>query len=132
MPIKPEDLKRYPPDWKAISLAARARAGDRCEWPECGALNGAVGYWEEGSRFVQLGESVDQAGELIDAAILDGHKVIRIVLTVAHLDQQPEHCEPENLRAWCQRHHLRYDRAQHTTSAYMTRRARARTQELFE
>lgn len=39
-------------------------------------------------------------------SIRDGSK---IVLTVAHLDHTPENCEPENLKAWCQRCHNRYD-----------------------
>jgi len=34
---------------------------------------------------------------------------VKIVLTVAHLDHQPENCADENLRAWCQRCHNRYD-----------------------
>lgn len=55
---------------------------------------------------------------------------IVIVLTVAHLDHQPEHCTDDNLRAWCQRHHLAYDLVHHTTTAYMTRRARANNLEL--
>lgn len=34
---------------------------------------------------------------------------VKVVLTVAHLDHQPENCDPENLRAWCQRCHNVYD-----------------------
>ena len=37
-----------------------------------------------------------------------GH-LARIVLTIAHLDHTPEHCNPDNLRALCQRCHNRYD-----------------------
>lgn len=33
----------------------------------------------------------------------------KIVLTVAHLDHTPENCADDNLRAWCQRCHNRYD-----------------------
>ena len=36
----------------------------------------------------------------------------KVVLTIAHLDHTPENCDPENLRALCQRCHNRYD-AQH-------------------
>lgn len=36
----------------------------------------------------------------------DGSK---IVLTVAHLDHTPENCGDDNLKAWCQRCHNRYD-----------------------
>ncbi|MGE0333186.1 MAG: hypothetical protein AB7P37_21105 [Ramlibacter sp.] len=60
-----------------------------------------------------------------------GHiKIIRIVLTVAHLDHTPEHCDDDNLRAWCQRHHLAYDQKHHLTTAYMSRREGRNTMEL--
>lgn len=36
-------------------------------------------------------------------------RIIRIVLTVAHLDHRPENNDPTNLKALCQRCHLRYD-----------------------
>lgn len=59
-------------------------------------------------------------------------KLIRIVLTITHLDHVPEHCEPANLRAWCQRHHLAYDQEHHAQTRYATRRAHARTADMFE
>lgn len=37
MPIRPENLHRYPRDWPQISLAIKQRAGWRCECGgECG------------------------------------------------------------------------------------------------
>lgn len=33
----------------------------------------------------------------------------RVVLTIAHLDHIPEHCDYNNLRAWCQKCHNSYD-----------------------
>ena len=36
-------------------------------------------------------------------------KLAYVVLTIAHLDHIPEHCDPDNLRALCQRCHNRYD-----------------------
>lgn len=54
-----------------------------------------------------------------------------IVLTVAHLDHQPENCEPSNLRAMCQRHHLAYDAEHHKRTAYRTRKDAAGTLDLF-
>lgn len=94
MPIKPENRDRYPKNWKQISLAKRKAAGWRCEgspaYPDCRAKNG------------------------------EPHPVTgsKVVLTVAHLNHQPENCEPENLRAWCQRCHLKYDREHHRMSRY--------------
>ena len=32
-----------------------------------------------------------------------------MVLTVAHLDHQPENVDDDNLRAWCQKCHNTYD-----------------------
>ncbi|MFW6031668.1 MAG: hypothetical protein ACOC9T_03665, partial [Myxococcota bacterium] len=55
----------------------------------------------------------------------------RVVLTVAHLDHVPEHCEPENLRAMCQRCHLSYDAQHHARNARATRRAGRACGELF-
>lgn len=44
MPIKPENAKRYPRDWKQIRARILARAGNRCEgspaYPDCRAPNG--------------------------------------------------------------------------------------------
>ena len=97
MPIRPENRARYPRDWKAISAAARARAGNCCEF--CGLDNGAF---------------VERPGE----------RLVRIVLTVAHLDHTPENCDPANLRALCQRCHLRYDHTHHIANARATRRNR--------
>lgn len=129
MPIKPENAMRYPADWRAIRAAILERAGHRCEWPGCGARNYAAGYWDR-DAFIDVGIGVIDPRFAIQLAML-GHRLLRIVLTVAHLDHTPENSEPENLRAWCQRHHLRYDAEHHACTAYMTRHARARTEELF-
>lgn len=130
MPIKPENKDRYPKDWKDVRARVLARAGHRCEWPGCSVANYAGGYWDH-EQFVVVGHGVIEPRTAVQLAI-QGHRLLRIVLTIAHLDHVPEHCELENLRAWCQRHHLRYDLDHHRTTAYMTRRARAGTVELFE
>jgi 5-methylcytosine-specific restriction endonuclease McrA len=79
MPIREEMRGRYPKNWPEISRRTRLRAHDRCEW--CGAHN-------------KSHHPVTNA---------------RVVLTVAHLDHQPENCEPTNLRALCQKCHNGYD-----------------------
>lgn len=118
MPIRPSEKHRYPTNWKTISLAIRERAGQRCE--QCSAPNGTVIY---------RGEN-DNAGTymLADGAVFDATngkrlgmargseydgRFVRIVLTVAHLDHQPENNDPSNLKALCQRCHFAYDRQQH-------------------
>lgn len=107
MPIRPENKSRYPRDWKRISRAARAAAGNRCQgspaYPDCRAENGKP-HPVTGSR---------------------------VVLTVAHLDHHPENCAPENLRAWCQRCHLTYDAAIHARNAAESRRAARAAGDMF-
>lgn len=107
MPIRPENRKRYPADWKQIVAQVRERSGDRCEgspaFPDCRAPNG------------------------------EPHPVTgsRVVLTTGHLDHTPETRDITKLRHWCQRCHLVYDREHHAQTAASTRRARANTMELF-
>lgn len=133
MPIKPENRSRYPKDWPAIRAAILQRAGYRCEWPGCKALHHQVGYWLDG-KFIPMSRALRDAGFKAGnvVACADGSelKLLMIVLTIAHLDHTPENCAPENLAAWCQRHHLAYDHQHHITNAYMTRKARANTMEL--
>lgn len=100
MPIRPENRARYPKDWPQISAARRLLAGNCCEgspaFPACRAENGRP-HPETGAR---------------------------VILTVAHLDHQPENVAPENLRAWCQRCHNTYD-APHRAAGIRSRRASA-------
>lgn len=149
MPIKPENKHRYPADWKEVRKRILARARYRCEWPGCGVRHHSVGEWHQSPgglwAFTPTGgnRDCDRAGrgELSyrDAAQLVAHnnawcnreRLTVIVLTIAHLDHTPENCADDNLRAWCQRHHLGYDAEHHRQTAYMTRRAAARTRELF-
>ena len=88
----PFHKERYPDNWKEISLRIRARAGGKCEF--CGAEN------------------------------YQPHPITgsRVVLTVAHLDHNPMNCADENLRALCQRCHLRYDIEYHMKNSARTRR----------
>lgn len=97
MPILPENRSRYPKDWPEISKRIRfQRAQGQCEFiiegKRCPAIHGRP-HPETGAK---------------------------VILTVAHLDHTPEHCDDENLLAGCQRCHNRYDRKQRD----LNRRAR--------
>lgn len=63
---------------------------------------------------------------------MDGERVSRIVLTIAHLDHTPENNDPANLRAWCQRCHNRYDAPHRRRNAARTRRRKLPTGDLFD
>lgn len=62
-------------------------------------------------------------------SIRDGSK---IVLTVAHLDHTPENCADENLRAWCQRCHNRYDAPMRRRGIQERERAKRADGDLFD
>jgi len=101
MPIRKENLKRYPPSWREISLRIRERADGRCECRgECGTDHASE---ETGEDWLPADRCQAENGF--------PHPVTgaEVVLTVAHLDHQPEHCDDENLVAMCQRCHNRYD-----------------------
>ena len=51
-----------------------------------------------------------------------GTKVSLIVLTVAHKDHDVTHNKDDNLAAWCQYHHLMWDRDLHRDHARENRR----------
>lgn len=92
MPIRPENKDRYPENWPEISKAIKERAGGQCEClGECGRRT------HDGSRCPNVhGQPAYGTGSTV-------------VLTTAHLDHQPEHCDPANLRALCQACHNSYD-----------------------
>lgn len=139
MPVKPENLSRYPANWPEIRAAVMFRAGWCCEHPGCGVRNYSVGWWE-GERFRQCIQHTFQRWKEARTAAAEWHWTwgeagttkppIVIVLTVAHLDHQPENCSMDNLRAMCQRHHLAHDRLHHLANAQATRRAKSGNLEL--
>ena len=109
----PIDKSKYPRDWPAISKRIRERSGGRCECSgECGLhhehrceeVNGRPALWARG----------------------------KVVLTVAHLNHLESDCRPENLKAMCQRCHLRYDSKHHQKHARETRRKKKGISDLFQ
>jgi hypothetical protein len=122
MPIRPETRHLYPPRnvWLAIRARLLARAGNRCEWckkpnrTRVRVSNG--GRWRDDTRGVWL----DDRGRC--AAQPGDFRWIEVVLTIAHLDHDPtNNDEDRNLRALCQRCHLRYDAREHAKNAAATR-----------
>lgn len=145
MPIRPENRKRYPAHWPDIRERILKIAGQRCEHPGCSARNYSVGFWELENgiyRWVAhwgqndnprtYAEALSVAAELHWNRSEEGPKPTVIVLTIAHLDHQPENCADDNLAAMCQRHHLAHDADHHRQTAYMTRKSLACTPDLFD
>jgi 5-methylcytosine-specific restriction endonuclease McrA len=97
MPIRPENRARYPRDWQQIRARILLRACNCCEGtplrPECRAVNHRP-HPETGSK---------------------------VILTIAHMDQQPENNGEDNLRALCQRCHNEWDAPHRAANAAITR-----------
>lgn len=112
MPIRPENRRRYPQNWKSISYKIMQRAGNRCE--VCGIPHRVWGWRDELGRFhrvrprplIEAGHGCPPFSVMTDVGVI---KIIEVVLTVAHLDHQPENCDEANLMAMCQRCHNVYD-----------------------
>ena len=137
MPIRASERARYPANWKAISARIRfERAEGRCEctgmcssthWDDDdkpGRCNAPHGEWIIRSRVEP------ESWALMPRPLSQGQKPIKVILTVAHLDHQPENCADENLLAMCQRCHLRYDAGLHVHNARETRRKKKAAGEL--
>lgn len=140
MPIRPENLHRYPKDWPQIRQRILARAGNCCE--RCGVANHRLGGRDSSGEFlpaVPKGEKLLRLewptpgeewfcgkGERIEKL-----RIIRIVLTIAHLDHVVENCGDDNLQALCQRCHLVHDVEHHAQTRYRTRREGLAVADLF-
>jgi len=118
MPITPENKHRYPDNWQEIRTEILERASNCCEF--CGVENGAWGYRDEDGEFRRAEHGCCELDEMF-----------RVVLTVAHLDHNPENNDPGNLKALCQRCHNRYDAPHRQRNAARTRRRKKRNFELF-
>ncbi|MFJ2745881.1 hypothetical protein ACIO3O_40195 [Streptomyces sp. NPDC087440] len=108
MPIRPENLARYPDNWPEISARIRfERAGGRCE------CSGQCGLEHPGGRCLALhGQPHPDTGS-------------QVLLTTAHLNHTPEDVREEVLLAACQRCHLRIDHGHHKVTRSITLAARA-------
>jgi hypothetical protein len=135
VPIRPELRWLYPIDWPILSRIIRfGRAHGRCE--QCsrpharGLLQLEDGRWLDPERGIWR----DDAG--FEAAWPDLEGLARarersVILGVAHLDHDPTNNRPNNLRALCQRCHLRHDRPEHLRRRRLHQQARKALGDLF-
>lgn len=117
MPIKPENKKRYPANWKTeIRPKILARANNCCE--NCGVPNKSLLIYRNNKLddivkpndfTYDLHKYSGKSWTTCENGKLIRYRVALVVLTIAHLDHMPENCNEDNLRAWCQKCHNKYD-----------------------
>lgn len=142
MPIKPENKDLYPPDW--LYVRKRILERDKYCCCGCGLRDHSVGYRDLKGRFFacagnvtmeDYGQGINPGNggmltykEAFEMAIFQtdtdefGNKYIVIVLTIAHLDHNPENCHDDNLASLCQRCHNIYDRPHRNETMRITRK----------
>ena len=110
----PINYKKYCKDWKVRSKFIRFyRAKNKCE--VCGVENYSIGYWVD-NEFITIEKSIEtmeESGIDLYENIPIEKKPVKVILTVAHLDHDINNNSFYNLKAMCQRCHLRYDAKHH-------------------
>ena len=97
------------------------RAGHRCE--KCGVPKRVYRPLVRHAWTNDIGQAETWA--------MDGEKVYRVSLTIAHLDNNPENNSPSNLAALCRSCYLRRDIKHNRKTAYLTGSNDKATLDLF-
>jgi hypothetical protein len=138
--MSPINYKLYPSNWKEIRARILERADNRCE--QCKALN---------HDYVFRGKLGDRdVYQLADAKVFDANDgtfitedpccvdqvgdrefATRIVLTISHTDHDISNNDDGNLKALCQRCHLKHDHPHHIANAKKTREKKMGTINMF-
>ena len=116
----PMNRALYPPDWDEISARLKEAVGHKCE--TCGAPEHEWVYRRLDNPLIWI-SALDDAGE---AEWYWNHEQytdepVQVILTTAHLDQNPGNNDRSNLRVLCRGCHLRYDAPFHAVKARKTR-----------
>lgn len=112
----PVDYKKYPSNWfSEIRPKILSRSEHRCEkckvkdrtWVSRGIYNDDKVYQYSTGEIHK-----EDNGNYVTTDFKEGiwSKSIKIVLTIAHLDQNVENNNESNLKALCQKCHLNHDR----------------------
>lgn len=137
----PCDYKNYPANWKTqIRPDILQRAKNKCEF--CQVPNGAFVF-----RGMWNGVEVWQDDDGAIWSATDGHRIgdsyvgdvcgekdggiVKIVLTVAHLDHDLKNNDYRNLAALCQKCHNNHDREHRQKNSSQTRQKNKGLQNLF-
>jgi len=106
--------ERYAKDWKFIRATILQRAGRACECTgQCGDPHEGGRCGAPGGVYIARETKVPWRWTRCESKAVHGDDVrhLIVVLTVAHLNHDEKDNREENLAAFCQRCHLKYDAA---------------------
>lgn len=109
----PIDYKQYPSNWKTEIRPAILERDNHC------------------CKFCHLPNYCFINKKTREICLPDEDNVTRIILTIAHLDQDKTNNDYENLAALCQKCHLGIDLKHHMENARATREKNKQLQRLF-
>lgn len=136
MPIRPDQRRLYPIDWRQLSRQVRfERARGRCE--QCRRphmrhvdhLGDGIwwdadeGCWRDGTGTALTTSPVGNITHTLRRTY--------VVLACAHLDHDPSNNRPGNLAALCQRCHMLHDREEHRYRRWYNAFVQRALRELF-
>lgn len=133
MPIRPELRHHYGKKWKTETRPRiLERDGNACK--RCRVPNGKIivrfddlpGWWFDYETGDAHRPDGTHAYTFRGSEMTDDYRIVKIVLTVAHLNHTAGDDRDDNLEALCQWHHLTLDREQHRATR-IDRKDRART-----
>lgn len=138
MPINYRD---YPLNWKTeIRPAILERDGNCCKFCKvpnkiwvCRGKWNDIEVWQNDDGGIYNAKDGSYIGDSYVGDVWSGkeQRLTKIVLTIAHLDQDKTNNDYENLAALCQKCHLGIDLKHHMANARKTRTKKKGLQELF-
>lgn len=136
----PIDYKQYPANWKTkIRPAILERDEHKCKF--CKVPNYEIvcrGVWNDKIVWQNDDGQIYDAtnGEYLGDSYVgdvwkDKTRLTKIILTIAHLDQDKTNNDYDNLAALCQKCHLGIDLKHHMSNARNNREKKKKLQRLF-
>jgi hypothetical protein len=107
--------ENYPENWED-TIRPDILKRDKYKCSECNAHHRQHGYYD-GDVFYALIDKFQ-----IEWAKKQGFKVQKIHLQIAHLDQNPNNNDYDNLLCKCPKHHLRFDNKFNTAKRLMRKK----------
>lgn len=137
----PIDYKKYPANWKTeIRPAILERASNKCE--QCNVPNKSIvcrgewygtNVWQNDDGQMYCADTGKYIGDTYVGDVWTECKqsMVKIVLTIAHLDHDVTNNDYSNLKALCQRCHLKHDAQHHKANSRATRERKMKMDKLF-